>query len=153
MKQTGEEYLAYNKLRWGSDSWTIPLREKGKTVGCSFANWKVWPNTLLAHCLILEASKQGKADDLVEMIFKYLYEQGENVGLKETLDKIAKEFGIEGEWNSKENIEIVQADDKKGKEVKGVHMVPHFSFNGVDQPESSTPQIFLDCLRRAFERL
>ena len=31
-KKTGEDYLEYNKRRWGSDSWTNDLKERGKNM-------------------------------------------------------------------------------------------------------------------------
>lgn len=45
-KKEGEEYLAYNKRRWGGDSWTKDLRHAGKQEGLEFKNWCWWPNTL-----------------------------------------------------------------------------------------------------------
>lgn len=42
----GEEYLAYNKRRWGSDAWTGSLRASGKPHGAAFKDWKWWPHTL-----------------------------------------------------------------------------------------------------------
>jgi hypothetical protein len=42
----GEEYMAYNVRRWGSDGWTQALRSSGAKDGATFSNWKWWPNTL-----------------------------------------------------------------------------------------------------------
>ena len=41
----GEEYLAYNQRRWGSDGWTHSLRRSGKPDGATFSDWQWWPNT------------------------------------------------------------------------------------------------------------
>jgi len=40
-KTQGEEYLAYNQRRWGSDGWTHSLKREGKKIGAPFANWYV----------------------------------------------------------------------------------------------------------------
>ena len=46
----GEEYLAYNQRRWGSDGWTQDLRRSAKQDGAAeFKNWVIWPNTIQAH--------------------------------------------------------------------------------------------------------
>ena len=42
----GEDYLAYNKRRWGSDSWTQALRREGRPDGAAFKCWQWWPATL-----------------------------------------------------------------------------------------------------------
>ena len=57
-QENGEDYLAYNRRRWGSDGWTHSLRAKGRKVGAPFANWKIWPNTLRAHQLLRFAPRE-----------------------------------------------------------------------------------------------
>ena len=47
----GEEYLAYNRRRWGGDGWTHDLRRSGAPDGAAFSNWQWWPNTLKASPL------------------------------------------------------------------------------------------------------
>ena len=42
----GEEYLAYNKRRWGSDGWTYSLKAQGRKVGAPFQDWKWWAKYL-----------------------------------------------------------------------------------------------------------
>ena len=37
-QENGEDYLAYNRRRWGSDGWTHSLRAKGRRVGAPFAD-------------------------------------------------------------------------------------------------------------------
>ena len=54
----GEEYMAYNRRRWGSDGWTSSMKRMGRKEGAPYANWKTWPNT--THCgrlLLLAASR------------------------------------------------------------------------------------------------
>lgn len=52
-KKDGEDYMAYNVRRWGGDGWTHSMRTSSKKDGCKFSDWKIWPNTLNAHKLIL----------------------------------------------------------------------------------------------------
>lgn len=147
-KKNGEEYLAYNQRRWGSDGWTYSLREAGKKIGCAFSNWKTWPNTFLAHCLIAEASKQNKGEEVLDEIFNYCYEQGENVSLKETLDKIAKKFELNSNWDCNENQTCVNNDDKVGKEEYGIGGVPFFMIGKYALEGAQPPKAFLAALNR-----
>ena len=68
-KKTGEDYLEYNKRRWGSDSWTYDLKERGKKYGCFFSNWKFCLNTLLAHQLILKGRLNNKSEEILKECF------------------------------------------------------------------------------------
>lgn len=124
-KKEGEDYLAYNVRRWGSDGWTGSLRRAGKQIGCNFGNWKIWPNTFLAHCLVAEGTKNGKGEEVLDAIFDACYEKGQNVSLEPTLNKIAEKFGLSN-WNSKENQKSVISDDELGKETYDIHGVPYF---------------------------
>ena len=72
----GEEYNAYCRRRWGGDGWTRSLRQKGERVGAPFANWKVWPNTLLAHALLAHVG-EARESALKERLFEGVYERGE----------------------------------------------------------------------------
>ena len=91
----GEEYLAYNKRRWGSDGWTYSLKEQGRRVGAPFENWKWWPNTLKAHCLVHLAQTKGIASATVKAaLFEALYEQGANLSSPKVLSQIAQKLGL-----------------------------------------------------------
>mmetsp|Transcript_69739 Transcript_69739/g.163739 ORF Transcript_69739/g.163739 Transcript_69739/m.163739 type:complete len:195 (+) Transcript_69739:68-652(+) len=87
----GEEYLAYNKRRWGSDAWTRSLREQGKKVGAAFKDWKWWPNTLKAHCLVLFGEERGIASSTTKAaLFQALYEEGVNISSEKVLADLAQ---------------------------------------------------------------
>merc|ERR1719261_1396631 len=77
-QENGEDYLAYNRRRWGSDGWTHSLRAKGRKVGAPFADWKIWPNTLRAHQLLRFAPREKEAQ-LKKACFEAIYENGEDV--------------------------------------------------------------------------
>ena len=88
MLPAGEEYMAYNKRRWGSDGWTVQLRRAGKPDGALFADWRTWPNTLQAHRLAWFADRAGKGSSMQDKLFEQIYEQGGNISDKATLAKV-----------------------------------------------------------------
>ena len=92
----GEEYKAYCRRRWGGDSWTGSLRAAGRQLGekTAFANWKTWPNTLHANRVLLAADAQGLGGRLTDIICRKLYEEGENVSLRDTVGAAAEEAGV-----------------------------------------------------------
>ena len=150
-KIEGEDYLAYNIRRWGSDSWTKQLKSVGKKFGANFENWKIWPNTLLCHKLMAEAKKQGKGCEVLDEIFKYCYELGKNVSDERILNEIANKFGITN-WNNDENLEMVKKDEMIGKKKYGIGAVPYFIFPNDEVVEgASSPETFLNALIQAIE--
>ena len=60
----------------------------------AFANWKTWPNTLHANRVLLAADAQGLGGRLTDIICGKLYEEGENVSLRETVGAAAEEAGV-----------------------------------------------------------
>ena len=152
-KIEGEEYLSYNKRRWGSDNWTHQLKSMGKKYGANFSNWKIWPNTLLSHKLMAEANKKGKGNEVLDEIFKYCYEMGKNVSIESTLDEIGNKFGIKN-WNNDENLKLVLKDEKIGKNHYGIGGVPFFIFPNDEVIEGAAEdKTFLNALIQAMESL
>ena len=150
-KIQGENYLEYNKRRWGSDSWTNQLRAVGRKYKANFKNWKIWPNTLLCHKLMAEAKKIGKGNDVLDELFKYCYENGKNVSIENTLNEIAKEYGITN-WNTEENLRLVMNDEKIGKKKYGISAVPFFIFPNDEVVEGAAdPETFYNALIQAIE--
>ena len=152
-KIEGEEYLSYNKRRWGNDNWTHQLKSMGKKYGANFSNWKIWPNTLLSHKLMAEANKKGKGNEVLDEIFKYCYEMGKNVSIERTLDEIGNKFGIKN-WNNDENLKLVLKDEKIGKNHYGIGGVPFFIFPNDEVIEGAAEdKTFLNALIQAMESL
>ena len=152
-KIEGEEYLSYNKRRWGNDNWTHQLKSMGKKYGANFSNWKIWPNTLLSHKLMAEANKKGKGNEVLDEIFKYCYEMGKNVSIESTLDEIGNKFGIKN-WNNDENLKLVLKDEKIGKNHYGIGGVPFFIFPNDEVIEGAAEdKTFLNALIQAMESL
>ena len=152
-KIEGEEYLSYNKRRWGNDNWTHQLKSMGKKYGANFSNWKIWPNTLLSHKLMAEANKKGKGNEVLDEIFKYCYEMGKNISIESTLDEIGNKFGIKN-WNNDENLKLVLKDEKIGKNHYGIGGVPFFIFPNDEVIEGAAEdKTFLNALIQAMESL
>ena len=148
-KIDGEEYLEYNKRRWGGDGWTTHLKKIGKKYGANFGNWKTWPNTLLCHKLIAEGKKINKSDEILDDIFIYCYELGKNVSLENTLNEIGNKYGIKY-WNNDENMKSVMLDEKIGKKQYGISGVPFFIFPNDEVVEGAqSPEIFLQALEQS----
>ncbi|XP_024515926.1 uncharacterized protein LOC9639863 [Selaginella moellendorffii] len=130
---SGEEYLAYNRRRWGSDSWTTSLRRSGAKDGAVFENWKWWPNSLHGHRLVRLADTVGKAAEAEQLLFTLTYEEGQNISDLEVLKSAGEKLGLP---NVREYLESgegkreVLEEDKLAKGKMGLHSVPSFLFNG-----------------------
>jgi len=145
----GEDYLDYNERRWGSDSWTNSLRKKGKEYGLEFKNWKWWPNTLHAHRLVRKAADANQAHDV---LFRRMYEEGENISLKSVLVSAGQELNIpdvEKYINSDEGLEEVLLEDRNAKKKLRIQGVPHFIIAGRSVEGSQAPPRFLAILLAA----
>lgn len=139
----GEEYLAYNQRRWGSDGWTRSLRQRGAAIGANFKDWRWWPHTLNAHCLVHFAESKGISSSTVKAaLFKALYEEGQNVSGPAALADLAKEkLGLDREevleyLDSRAGVEgVLQAVQVGQKMVQGG--VPFFvvsKASGTERP-------------------
>ena len=145
-KLTGEPFEAYCKRRWGNSDWTDRLRATGTPEGATFGNWQWWPNTLKGHQWILYGKEKHNADTSKAnaLLFKALYEDGENLSETNTLVKLAaEEFP---DWNSDDLREFlddnkgvmeVQQEIRSGRERFGIKGVPFFIV-GKDNDESSS---------------
>ena len=92
----GEPYLAYNERRWGGDGWTGSMKRMGRKEGAPYANWVTWPNTRHCSRLLLLAEKHGLGDAVIGRLYSACYEEGQNVSLKETVARVARDVGVPG---------------------------------------------------------
>ena len=128
----GEDYLAYNERRWGSDGWTHDLRRSAKQDQLQFKDWKWWPATLQAHRLILFAEAQRGiqcAAALKAVLFRMCYEEGTNISKTEVLAAAADEIGLAGAQEFLAGNEMRQAvieQDMAAKRELRINGVPHF---------------------------
>lgn len=125
----GEEYLAYNQRRWGSDGWTASLRRSAAKDGLRFKDWKWWPNTLHAHRLVLLADTLGKGGEAKQKLFKMTYEEGLNISDLEVLCSAADQLGLPGAREflmSDQGKEEVIEQDRAAKSERKIDSVPFF---------------------------
>ena len=152
----GEEYLAYNRRRWGGDGWTYELREQGSYTGAAFAKWVWWPNTLRGHALahwVREHCGRAAEDKLVCELMAATYERGGNVSTVEGLCEVVK--GLEGKIPGASVEDMcdavrkelflaeTQREDREQKS-RGVDGVPDFIISSDNLP-SITPARLHGC--------
>ncbi len=110
------------------------LKALGAEVGIAFDFEAIQrsPNTLDAHRLIRWAGEAGVQDELVERLFSAYFEQGRDIGDRETLTSIAAECGLDAEtirrrFVDADDLEDVRAEIEHAQRV-GVSGVPFFIF-------------------------
>lgn len=140
--KNGEEYMAYNRRRWGSDGWTSSLRDRGRRSGLHFASWKTWPNTLNAHRLCVymnerdlhrtEEERNLRGVELMRKFYELTYERGENISTPEGASRALEELGYASvndcdEWlrNGGGHQNVADADSYAKRELD-IHGVPYF---------------------------
>mmetsp|Transcript_8044 Transcript_8044/g.15158 ORF Transcript_8044/g.15158 Transcript_8044/m.15158 type:complete len:179 (+) Transcript_8044:294-830(+) len=175
MKPQGEDFETYNIRRWGSSSWTQHLKKEGRKSGANFSNWKWWPNTIKAHCLIKYAAENYGVDTSRsnEEIFHRLYEKGENISLVDTLVDIGvQSLYIPAEradelryyLESGQGEQDVRAEIQRGQKMYRISGVPFFVIESVtedDRGSGSRPfalsgaqekQVFLEIFNELAQR-
>ncbi len=123
----------------------------GATVGIAFAFDRIQrtPNTRDAHRLIRHAAEQGRADAVVEGLFRAYFIEGRDIGDRATLGDIAEEAGLDAahtsQWlESPEGMQAVLAEDRGARHL-GINAVPCFIFeqkyaiSGAQEPEFFLP--------------
>ncbi len=103
------------------------------------------PSTLDSHRLVHYAESRGRQQDVVEHLFKAYFENGADVGSKETLADIASEAGLDRDevlayLESDTDVELIRTRDQRARAM-GVNGVPCFIVNdkyaisGAQDPE------------------
>jgi predicted DsbA family dithiol-disulfide isomerase len=133
------------------------VREAGAQAGIAFDFDAIrrQPNTRQAHRLIawVQAST-GDAGALVERLFRAYFIEGEFIGDRDTLIRLASEAGLDQTavrgWldSSRGNDEIAQAE-LRAQEL-GINGVPFFIFNGrVALSGAHPPQMMREAIEQA----
>ena len=107
----------------------------GQTVAIpfAFANISVQPNTLDAHRLLTFAEREGRQDELAEVLFKAYFIDGENLTNHDVLADIGARAGLDRDatkryLESDEDRDAVMEGDVQAREA-GIGGVPFFIFN------------------------
>lgn len=114
-------------------------------------------NTRLAHEIAQYAKKAGKGNELVQRFFKGYFEEGIDIGDKESLLKLSKKVGldlndlqIQLETNSLETSVI---EDERIAAKLGINSVPYFVFdNKYAVSGAQNPEYFLEALNQAYSK-
>ncbi len=108
------------------------VERAGSAVGLDFNFSKIArsPNTLNSHRLIKWASSAGVQDELVEILFRRFFMDGEDLGDTEVLIQAATEAGMDTTivrdlLNSDRDLDMVAQEDARAREM-GVSGVPFF---------------------------
>ncbi len=125
--------------------------EAGSSVGIPFAFERVvrTPNTQDAHRLVRRAERAGRADALVEALFRAYFIDGIDLGDRARLVEIAARSGLErGDARrflaGEEGLTDVIAEDRAARRI-GINAVPCFIFeeryaiSGAQEPEFFLP--------------
>lgn len=104
----------------------------GREVGIPFAFDKIkrTPNTIMAHRLIRYATRLHLQDEVVETLFRAYFTEGEDIGDRATLVKLAATAGLDGTTvdsylASPEDDDTIRAEDAFARQI-GISGVPCF---------------------------
>lgn len=155
MPPGGIERQAYLAAKFGTAAHSERLHgaiaEAGAGVGIAFAFDRIrrTPNTRDAHRLIRYAAAEGRADALVEALFRAYFLEGRDIGDCTVLAAVAGENGLDAEeaqaWlDSPAEMEQILADDRSARRL-GINAVPcfiferHYAVSGAQEPEFFLP--------------
>ena len=122
------------------------MKQEGRKDGASFQDWKWWPNTKNAHCLVKFAQEKYGVESSKSnsVLFNALYEEGKNISLLDVLVQIGKDdLGLpENELHdhlvSEEGVGEVQNEIRSGKRRYQISGVPFFII-GKDGDDNQPP--------------
>jgi predicted DsbA family dithiol-disulfide isomerase len=132
MPQEGIERGQYLKIKFGGKEFAQPMydrmTEEANKEGLNFNlnNIKKTPNTVSSHMLIKLAELTNVQNQVKEKIYQTYFIDGLDIGDKEVLIKIGKDFGIKKDvinnFFNPENVEKVNSyiGIAKEKEINGV---------------------------------
>jgi len=99
----------------------------GEGIAFAFDRMQRTPNTVAAHRLVDLAQSQGRADAVVNALFKAYFEEARDIGDAAVLVEIAKRHGVE-QWPAAANAARVSEQEERVREL-GISGVPTFIFD------------------------
>ena len=112
------------------------MREAGESVGIDFDFDIIerTPNTVDAHRLVGLATDAGKADDVVDRLFRAYFLEGRNTGERDVLADIAAAAGLDSgsvlrHLDGQDGVTTVYEENARAHRL-GINGVPSFLFNG-----------------------
>jgi len=102
------------------------VRKEGESEGIALAFDAIerTPNTVAAHALVGLAQEQGRADAVVDALFRAYFEEGKDIGDAAVLAGVAERCQVSG-WPRQEAVTEVVALDNQMREL-GISAVPTF---------------------------
>jgi predicted DsbA family dithiol-disulfide isomerase len=136
----------------------IVAEADGIGLALDFARITVAPNTLRAHRLMSWAESSGRQHDLAEVLFRYYFRDGRNIGDRAVLAEGAAEAGLDGAAAAQmlageDETDKVRAELDLGK-AAGITGVPCFVLAGrFAIPGAQPADVMRQLINRARERL
>jgi predicted DsbA family dithiol-disulfide isomerase len=130
MPSEGMPRAAYRAAKFGSVERSRELdarvAKEGRSEGIEFAFERIerTPNTVAAHALVGLAQDQGRADAVVDALFRAYFEDAQDIGDTEILAAIARRCGVSG-WPRREGAAEVAALEQQMRGL-GISAVPTF---------------------------
>ncbi len=158
---TGMDRGEYQARRYGDrgDRARVPRRivEEGEDAGIAFDYAAIgrMPNTLTAHRLLDRAERMGSGaqHELAEVLFRYYFCEGRDVGDMETLCEAASEAGMDaGEARAYLASGVDEEDMRariRGAFEVGVVSVPCYLLSGFMLPGAQTSDVVAQFIERA----
>ena len=153
----GIERNEYLRIKFGGKRFAQPMyeqmTEEANKEGLNFNlnNIKKTPNTVFSHLLIKLAEQTNVQNEVKEKIYHSYFIEGHNIGDKEILINIGKEFDIEKEtinnFFNDDNIEKVNSFISIAKEKK-INGVPFFEI-GSDVVSGAQSSVSLEAIIKA----
>ena len=159
MPQQGMDRRQYLESKFGGFTATQAVYDQvsraGAEEGIPFAFERITrtPNTFTAHRLIWFARRHGKQHEVVEMLFRYYFVEGGDIGNTEMLSQAGASVGVDRAriktfLASNEAVEAVKAEEAAGRRL-GIGGVPYFVLNGVYALSGAQPpEQFLAAFRQ-----
>ena len=98
----------------------------GEGIAFAFDRMQRTPNTSAAHQLIGLAQAQGRADAVVDALFRAYFEEASDIGDPAILKSIAERLGVTG-WPEKKDAAKVMEQEVRVRDL-GISGVPTFIF-------------------------
>lgn len=147
----GVDRKAYMEKKFGTEkARTVgnTIREFGEAVGIAFRFEKIErsPNTLDSHRLIRWAGTAGCQNEMVDILFRRYFEDGEDIGSHDVLADAATEAGMDADivrdlLLKDADKELIRQEDMLARQM-GISGVPSFVVNskwvmvGAQEPET-----------------
>ncbi len=137
MPREGVDRAAYRTQKFGSLTASAQkdaqVAEAGAAAGLEFrlGEQKRTPNTVLAHRLAKFAAGQGLQNELVEVMFRAYFQEGQDIGDPAVLAGLADGLGLDAaDFLASDRFEAeVLAEDANFRRI-GVNGVPSFALGG-----------------------